>query len=185
MWYNYSNRAPMKPQISNRLVIAAMFVATVPLSLAAGHQDNNQASTQTVLQGVPDRFIGVWKLRVDRPPHAGTFSEVMTIEGRGKNYKFTYDQSFGNRTEYHLWYVTEMKGEIVTDTHVNGQPKPGKSRITRIDSGSFKVEGEIQKDVYKVSSDGQTMKLRRTFPTGMVIGTTRLQDESMLYDRQK
>jgi len=183
MWYNYSIRGPMKPQISNRLVIAAMFVAMVPLSLAAGHQDNNQASTQTSLQGIPDRFIGVWKLRVDKTPHAGTFSEVITIEGQGKNYKFTYDQSFGNGTENHLWYVTEMKGEIVTDTHMNGQLVPGKSRITRIDSGSFKVEGEIQKEVCKVSSDGQIMKLQRTYSVRTRPNV--LHDVSLVFDRQK
>jgi len=183
MWYNYSIEGPMKPQISNRLVIAAMFVATVPLSLAAGHQNNNQASAQTAPQGVADRFLGVWKLRVDKTPHAGTFSEVITIEGQGKDYKFTYDQSFGNGTEYHLWYVTEMKGEIVTDTHMNGQPVPGKSRITRIDSGSFKVEGEAQKDVFKVSADGQTMKLQRAY--SVQTRPNVLHDVSLVFDRQK
>ena len=183
MWYNYSIRGPMKSQISNRLVIAAMFVAMVPFSLAAGHQDNNQASTQIVSRGAPDRFIGIWKLHADKTPHAGTFNQVITIEGQGKNYKFTYDQSVGNGREDHLWYVTEMKGEIVTDTHMNGQPMPGKSRITRIDSGSFKVEGEIQKDVYRVSSDAQTMKLQRTY--SVQTRPNVLHDVSLVFDRQK
>ena len=160
-----------------------MFVAMIPFPLAAGHQDNNQAaSTQTALQGVPDRFIGVWKLRMDKTPHARAFGEVITIEGQGKNYKFTYDQSFENGTENHLWYVTEMKGEIVTDTHMNGQPIPGKFRITRIDSGSFEVDGEIQKDVYKVSSDGQTMKLQRTYSVHTRPNV--LHDISLVFDRQ-
>jgi hypothetical protein len=174
----------MKPQISNRLVIAAMFVAMVPFSLAAGHQDNNQASTQIVSQGAPDRFIGIWKLHADKTPHAGTFNQVITIEGQGKNYKFTYDLSVGNGTENHLWYVTEMKGEIVTDAHINGEAVPGKSRITRIDSSSFKVEGEIQKDIYKVSADGQIMKLQRTFL--VQVGRPNVaKDVLLLFDREK
>ena len=173
----------MKPPKSNRLVIAAMFIAMVPISLLAGHQDNNQATTRNDSQEAPDRFIGVWKLRADKTPQAATFSEVMTIEGQGKFYKFTYDQSFGNGAEEHLCYVTEMKGEIVTEPCVNGQPKPGKSRVTRIDSGTFKMESEIQKDVYKVSSDGQTMKLQRTY--SMQTRPNVLHDVSLVFDRQK
>jgi len=173
----------MKPQIANRLVLATLFVATVPISLSVGHQNNKQASAQTALQGVPDRLIGVWKLRADKTSHAGSVSEVITIEAQGKNYKFTYDQSFGSGMESHLWYVSEMKGEVVTDTHLNGQPRPGKSRITRIDGESFEVEGEIQKDLYKVSSDGQTMEVHRTYsaqtrPTGP-------HDFSLVFERQK
>jgi len=173
----------LKMRISNRVVIASVLVALLPHP-GAGHQDKNQASTQVASQGVPDRFIGVWKLRVDKAPHAGTFSQVITIEGQGKDYKFTYDQSAGNGTEYHWWYVTDMKGEIVKPVQINGQPMPGKPRITRIDSSSFKVEGEIQKDVYKVSSDGQTMELQRTY----LVQTARpnmLQDVRLLFDRQK
>jgi len=161
-----------------------MFVAMVPFSLAAGHQDNNQASTQIVSRGAPDRFIGIWKLHADKTPHAGTFNQVITIEGQGKNYKFTYDLSVGNGTENHLWYVTEMKGEIVTDAHINGEAVPGKSRITRIDSSSLKVEGEIQKGIYKVSVDGQIMKLQRTFL--VQVGRPNVaKDVLLLFDREK
>ena len=173
----------MKPQISNPLVIAAMFVALVPLSLAAGHQDNNQASNQIASQGVSDRFVGIWKLRADKTSQTGSLSQVITIEGQGKDYKFTYHLSVGNGTENHLWYVTEMKGEIVTAAHLNGQPVPGKSRITRIDSSSFKEEGEVQTDVYKVSPDGQTMKLQRTY--SVQTRPNVLHDVSLVFDRQK
>jgi hypothetical protein len=173
----------MKPQILNRLVMAAMFVVLVPLSLAAGHQDNNQASNQIAPQGVSDRFIGIWKLRVDKTSQAGSFSQVVTIEGQGKDYKFTYDQSVGTGTENHWWYVTDMKGEIVKPMQMNGQPMPGKPRVTRIDSSSFKVEGEVQKDVYKVSPDGQTMKLQRTY--SVQTRPNVLHDVSLVFDRQK
>jgi hypothetical protein len=173
----------MKPQISNRLVIAAMIVALVPLSFAAGHQDNNQAPNQIASQGVSDRFIGIWKLRADKTSQTGSLSQVITIEDQGKNYKFTYDLSVGNGKENHLWYITEMKGKIVTDSHLNGQPIPGKSRITRIDSSSFKVEGEIQKDVFKVSLDGQTMKVQTTY--SVQTRPNVLHDVSLVFDRQK
>ncbi|HKM67334.1 MAG TPA: hypothetical protein VJX70_09230 [Candidatus Acidoferrum sp.] len=173
----------MKKRISSRAVIASVLIAFFP-HFGAAHQDKSQASTQIASQGIPDRFIGVWKLRVDNTPHAGTFGQVITIEGQGKNYKFTYDLSVGNGTEDHLWYITEMKGEIVTAKHMNGQPVSGKSRITRIDSSSFKVEGQVQKDVYKVSSDGQTMKLQRTYFVQAGRPNV-LRDALLLFDRQK
>jgi hypothetical protein len=67
---------------------------------------------------------------------------------------------------------------------MNGQPVPGKSRITRIDSGSFKVEGEIQKDVYNVSTDGQTMKSQRTY--FVQAGRPNVLHDTLLrFDRQK
>jgi hypothetical protein len=167
--------------MSYRVTIAFMLFALLPHP-NAGHQDNNQVSTQIAPQGVSDRFIGVWKLRVDKT-HAGTFSQVITIEGQGKDYKFTYDQSFGNGTEYHWSYVTDMKGEATRPIQTNGHPMPGKSRVTRIDSGSFKVEGEIQTDVYKVSSDGETMKLQRTY--SVQTRPNVLHDANLVFDRQK
>jgi hypothetical protein len=162
-----------------------MIVALVPLSHAAGHQENNQASTQTTPQGVPDRFIGVWKLRVDKTPHAETFSEVITIEGQqGKDYKFTYDVAAGSGRENRWSYVTDMKGETVKPVQMNGQPMPSSSRVTRIDSTSFKVEGEIQKDIYKVGADGQTLKLQRTWL--VQVGRPNMAtDVVMVFDRQK
>ena len=76
-----------------------------------------------------------------------------------------------------------MKGEATRPIQTNGHPMPGKSRVTRIDSGSFKVEGEIQTDVYKVSSDGETMKLQRTY--SVQTRPNVLHDANLVFDRQK
>ncbi len=65
----------------------------------------------------------------------------------------------------------------------NGQPTPGKSRFTRIDSSSFKVESEIARDIYKASSDGQTMKVKKTYLE--VTSPNILKDGELLFDRQK
>jgi hypothetical protein len=173
----------LKKRISKRLVIAAVLAAILSHP-GAGHQDNNRASTQVTPQGVSDRFIGIWKKRADKTPHAGTFSEVITIEDQGKDYKFTYDLSAENGFEIHFWYATDMKGEIVKAMQMNGQPMPGKSRVTRIDSSRFKVEGAIQRDIYKVSSDGQTMKLQRTY-SAQVGSPNMVKDALLLFDRQK
>lgn len=172
----------MKRQISNQMAIAAVLVVLLA-GRSAGHQDNNQASTQVASQRVSERFIGVWKLREGKTPHAGSFSELMTIERQGEHYKFTHDQLFGS-VQNHLSYTTDMRGEIVTAAQMNGQPIPGKSRITRIDSSSFKVDGEILKDVYKVSSDGQTMKKQRTFFVQAGRPNV-LHDSLLVFDRQK
>jgi hypothetical protein len=173
----------MKRQISNRLVVAAMIVALLPSFVEAGHPENAQSTAQVAPSGSADRFVGVWKLRVEKASPAGTFSQLITIETQGKEYKFTCDQSVGNGTEDHWWCVTNMKGEIVKPLRTNGQPMPGKPHVTRIDSGSFKVESEIQKDIYKVSSDGQTMKLRRTYSAQTRPNV--LHDASLVFDRQK
>ena len=158
-----------------RLAVAWVFVALLP-GPNKGQQDKNQASTQIASQGLPDRFIGVWKLRTDKWSHAGTFNELITIESQGGvDYKFTYDLSTEKGKEYHWSYVTHMKGEIVQPTQMNGQPWPSKIRVTRVDSSTYKEEGDIQKDVYKVNSDGQTMKLQRTYAKGIVVGFTRPQ----------
>ena len=88
-----------------------------------------------------------------------------------------------NGKENHLSYVTDMKGETVKSVQKDGQPALGKSRITRIDSSSFKVESEIERGIYKVSTDGQTMKVKTTYSV-----TTRpnvLKDSELLFDRQK
>jgi len=162
-----------------RLAVAWVFVALLP-SPNTGQQDKNQASTQVGSQGIPDLFIGIWKLHTGKP-----FNELITIESQGVDYKFTYDQSTGKGKEYHWSYITHMKGDTVQPVQMNGQPMASKIRITRIDSSTYRVEGDIQKDVYRVSSDGQTMKLHRTYLAGIVVGTTRLQDETLLFDRQK
>jgi hypothetical protein len=110
-----------------------------------------------------DRFVGAWKLNTDKTTHSGIQGETITIELQGNNFKFTYDWMAENGTELHWWYVTDMKGSVVKPIQVNGQPMSGESRITRLASGAFKVESAILKDEYKVSADGKTMKLHRTF----------------------
>ena len=171
----------MRKQVSNRAVWVAIAVFLLPHS-GAGHQDKKQASNSIASQETLDRFIGVWKLRVDKTQSAGTFSQVITIEDQGKDYRFTYDLAV-NGKENHLSYVTDMKGETVKSVQKDGQPAPGKSRITRIDSSSFKVESEIGRDIYKVSADGLTMKVKKTYSV-----TTRpnvLKDGELLFDREK
>jgi len=152
----------MKRRTSNWFVNATVLLALLPFP-CAGHQDKTQSANQIASLGVADRFIGVWKLNADKTSRSGTVSELITIESQGKDFKFTYDWSAENGTELHWWYVTDMKGGIVKPTQANGQPMSGKPRITRIDSGSFKIESEVLKDIYKVSADGQTMKLQRKY----------------------
>jgi hypothetical protein len=61
---------------------------------------------------------------------------------------------------------------------------PGKLHVTRIDSSRFKVKGEIQREIYKVSSDGQTMNLQRTYLV-QVGSPNMVKDALLLFDRQK
>jgi hypothetical protein len=174
----------MKRQVSNRFVIAAMLVALLPFFVAAGHQDKAESTAQFASPGGTDRFIGVWKLNADKSSNSGTLRESIVIEPQGKEFKLTYDWSAENGTELHWWYVTDMKGGIVNPTQTNGKPMSGKPRITRIDSGSFKVESEVQRDIYRVNADGQTMKLQRTYL--VQVGRPNMaKDVLLLFDRQK
>ena len=167
-----------------RLAVAWVFVALLPGPNTGQQQDKSQASTQSTSQQAPAPFVGVWKLRVDKTQTPGTFSQIITIQDQGKDYKFTYDVAAGNGPENHWWYVTDMKGETVKPVQMNGQPMPSSSRVTRIDSNSFKVEGKVQKDIFSVSADGQTMKLQRTWL--VQVGRPNMaKDALMMFDRQK
>jgi hypothetical protein len=159
------------------------FLLTVLLPCAdASHQDKNQSSAPIPV-AVPDRFVGVWKLREIKPASSEPFHELLTIENQGTKYRFTTDGWLGKGVEFHTWYVTEMKGETVQPMQTNGQATPGTLSVKRKDSSRFKVEGKIQKDVFTVSADGQTMTCERTF--SVQTRPNILRDSTLLFDRQK
>lgn len=178
----------MKQLISNRLVVTAMLVALLPRFVAAGHQGNAQSTAQIASRGSEDRFIGTWNAKKLR---SGTVRESITIEPHETDFKFTYDWTAENGTELHWWYFTDMEGGVITYMGniglplVKGKPvgKPSITRVTRLDSSSFKVESEIQRDIYKVSIDGQTMKLQRTYP--FQVRPYGFHEFSSVFERQK
>ena len=150
----------MRP-ISSKCLVLALLICT--LSSKTLSQDQSPAANPATSAAASDRFLGPWKLNTDKTAHSGIRSETITIELQGMNFKFTYDTLAENGTESHWSCVTDMKGSVVKPAQVNGQPMNGKSRITRIDSGAFKEESAVVKDEYKVSADGKTLKLNRTF----------------------
>jgi hypothetical protein len=134
----------------------------VALSPYPGATPQDKTDSRTQLASPADRFIGVWKLNVDKSSRTGLVSESITIESQESNVKFTYDRLGENGTELHWWFVTDMKGGTVKPTQVNGRPMSGESRITRLDSYRFKDESAMQQDEYEVSANGQTMIIKRT-----------------------
>jgi hypothetical protein len=146
-----------------RLEFFVRAAALITLSLSSGvsHQDRPESPQASDLQ-VVDHFVGTWKLNVDKSSQPAHESELIKIEPRDGDYKFTYDEVFGNGTNLHWWFVTAMKGGAVKPTQTNGRPMSGESRITRHDSNSFVVESAVFKDEYNVSSDGTTLTDHRT-----------------------
>jgi hypothetical protein len=151
----------VKRRTSERIVIGLSCVAFFAYRGAA-HQDKTPPPTQVGSPIAVDRFIGVWKLNLDKSSRTGTASELITIESQESNVKFTYDWLAENTTELHWWFVTDMKGGSVKHTQVNGRPMSSESRITRLDSYRFTDESSMKRDQYQVSADGKTMTIQRT-----------------------
>jgi hypothetical protein len=136
---DYGDLFPKKVFRLSGPVVAIGFILLIPF-VVPKQENPKTESTQIASQGVSDRFIGVWKLRVEKMSNRGTFSQLITIEGQGKDYKFTYDQSAGNGEEYHWWYVTDMKGEIVKPVQVACYPY----RFQRFQSGRGNPERRLR-----------------------------------------
>jgi hypothetical protein len=135
-----------------RATLGLLFLAVFAYPSAA-HQDKTASPTQVASPIAVDRFIGIWKLNLDKSSRTGTVSELITIESQESNVKFTYDWLAENTTELH-WSVEH--------TQVNGRPMSSESRIARLDSYRFTDESSMKRDQYQVSADGQTMTIQRT-----------------------
>jgi hypothetical protein len=137
-----------------------------------------------VVPPTTDRFVGMWKLNVDKSSRSGIDKEsisITTVESEEKEFKFVFDSLGDNRTELRWWFVTDMKGGVSKHTQVNGRPMTSESCITRLDSDTFVDDTKILKDEYKVSADGQTLTVRRNFKQSF--NGKKLPDQKLVFDR--
>jgi hypothetical protein len=144
-------------------------------------QESPSSSSPT--KSSSDDFVGAWQLNPGKSPHSGIERESITIEAKDGEYKFTYDSLSENGTELNWWFSTDMKGDCVKATQVNGRPINGEDCITRLGPRKFVNENAILKDVYEASSDGRTLKLHRHFkaPSSVMKGASK--EAIRVYDR--
>jgi hypothetical protein len=128
----------------------------------------------------PDRFVGVWKLDLEKHPRSGIKSETLKIEKRVSDYKFIYDWIGDKRDETHWSAVTDMKGEVVKRVQPNGKTF-GPVRITRIDTNNFVEQDDLIESKYQVAEDGKTMTMvMKYLHTG---GNTAIPKIELVYER--
>jgi hypothetical protein len=108
-----------------------------------------------------DRFIGTWKLNVDKSS-AAPESEILTIEPEGSKFKFACQTSYGNGTTLKYWVITDMNGGYLKLTQFDGRPMNEEWSITRKSRDAFTVDSRPpgSQVSYEVSADGQTMTAR-------------------------
>jgi hypothetical protein len=146
-----------------RCFILAFLLGALSVSSVARRQEQTSLPAPPARPAETDRFVGAWKLNTEKTTHSGIQSEMITIESQGNDFKLTFDWLAENGTELHWWYVTDMKGGSVKATQVNGRPMSGEVRFTRLNSSAFREESVVLRDEYKVSGDGQTLRIHRTF----------------------
>jgi len=123
-----------------------------------------------------DHFIGVWKrdkqksLENGRQPVFHYFFspnyELITIERRDSNFRFTYTSSDDKGGKHERQFITDMKGNVWATT-IDGRPTKTMPfmeswRVTRKDSDSFVEAASVFLNEYTVLSDGRTMTLHHT-----------------------
>jgi len=116
-------------------------------------------SSLAVCQGTASSgdFVGAWKLNTDKSSHSGIERESIQIDSQGDQYKFVYDRLGENGTELNWWFVTDMKGECVPHTLVNGKPMSSNSCITRSSPRKFVDDTKFLHEDYEVSSDSRQL----------------------------
>jgi len=110
--------------------------------------------------------------------------EAITIEFENGHVKFTCEYLNESGVEFNYWFVTEMNGDVVKQTQMDGRPMNSHTRVTRLGPDRFREDSPIEVDEYKVSSDGHSMKVVRTYTLKPLPPKVPKQVQ-LVYDRQK
>ena len=150
------------------VILAGVLLASVAVAVS-----QEAAST--------DVLTGTWNLNTNKSSQSGIERESIRIELAGDQHKFVYDRLGENGTELNWWFVTDMKGDCVNHTQVNGQPMTSKSCISRLGPRTFVNDTAILHEKYELSSDGRKMVVHTKFkghPTGRS-----LPEQKLVFDR--
>jgi len=152
---------------------------TTSLFFAVGSLTITRAQEPTSTTG-PDRFIGVWRLDLEKHPRDGIKSESLKIEKQDKDYKFTYDWIGDRHDEIHWSAVTDMKGGAVKRMQPNGKSL-AVVHITRVDAYSFVEQDDMIASTYRVAKDGKTMTMEMKYLHTQ--GNTAMPKIELVYER--
>ncbi|HTV82758.1 MAG TPA: hypothetical protein VME18_08925 [Acidobacteriaceae bacterium] len=75
--------------------------------------------------------------------------------------KFTYDWKWENGEELKWWLVTDLDGECVRDTQVNGEPMTSESCLKLLPSGQLVDDNRIVLDRYSLNREGARLRIHR------------------------
>src|SRR6266487_276450 len=109
------------------------------------------SSTLAVCQqpALSDNFVGTWQLNANKSSRSGVERESIQIDFQGGQYKFVCDRLGENGTELNWWFQTDMKGECVILTGVDGKPMSGTSCVTRLSPRKFVNDTKIIHEEYQ------------------------------------
>jgi hypothetical protein len=144
-----------------RTALGLAFI-TLVLQLGARPQEKGPTSTQIDPPQPTDRFMGKWKLNLDKSLHTGMVRDRIKVEFQEGYVRFTRNSLNGNGFEDHYTFTTDMKGGSSKETQQNGRTIKGGSRVTRFDSSRFKEESPLAIDKYRVNPDGRSMENKRS-----------------------
>jgi len=117
------------------------------------------------------------------PVNSGTQRASLKIELQGTDYKFTNDKLFDNGTELQWWFVTDMKGDCVKSTQLNGKPMGGETCMTRIDSNTFVRNDKLVTESYKVDPKKRTMTVEFAPKSTVIVNGRHASKTKSVYDR--
>jgi len=142
------------------------------------------SSTLAVCQqpALSDNFVGTWQLNANKSSRSGVERESIQIDFQGGQYKFVCDRLGENGTELNWWFQTDMKGECVILTGVDGKPMSGTSCVTRLSPRKFVNDTKIIHEEYQVSSDGRQLINHTKFKLEYAPGK-RLPEVKLVFDR--
>jgi hypothetical protein len=145
-----------------RAVLGLAIITLIP-QLGSRPQEKSPTSTQIDPPQPTDRFMGKWKLNLDKSWHTGMVSDRIKLEFQEGYVRFTRDSLNGNSFKDHYTFTTDMKGGLSKEAEQSGRTlTTGWSRVTRLDSSQFREESPLAIDEYRVSSDGRSMENKRS-----------------------
>jgi hypothetical protein len=152
----------MLRRIAIRAALGLAFIPLVP-QLGSRPQEKSPTSTQIDPPQPTDRFMGKWKLNLDKSWHTGMVSDRIKLEFQEGYLRFTRDSLNGNGFKDHYTFTTDMRGGLSKEAEQNGRTMTtGWSRVTRLDSSRFREESTLAIDVYRVRPDGRSMENKRS-----------------------
>jgi hypothetical protein len=163
----------MLRRMAIRAALGLAFITLVP-QLGSRPQEKSPTATQIDPPQPTDRFMGKWKLNLDKSWHTGMVSDRIKLEYQEGYVRFTRDSLNGNAFKDHYTFTTDMRGGLSKEAEQNGRTlTTGWPRVIRLDSSRFREESPLAIDEYRVNSNGRkNVQWRRDCAAKVGLGFT-------------